>query len=140
MTLGALTFRPLKAAIRAITSQERTIAMLSGFFGALALLLAGIGLYGVMTYSVTRRAAEIGIRIALGAQRSDILRMVLSEGLRLAVIGIVLGAAGSLALTRVLASFRQACRPPRQTLAGLSRHLLQDRRCTHRAWCLCDGR
>jgi putative ABC transport system permease protein len=71
-------------------------------FAALALVLAVIGLYGVMAYSVVQRTAEIGIRLAIGAQRADILRMVMLQGLRLSLSGIVLGAAAAAVLTRLI--------------------------------------
>jgi putative ABC transport system permease protein len=83
-------------------AKERVTAMLSGFFAALALLLASIGLYGLMSYTVTRRTREIGIRVALGAQRNDVLRMFLRQGLLLACAGIAVGLPASLALTRLL--------------------------------------
>ncbi len=86
------TFREYKQAIRANTVQERMLAMLSGFFGALALLLAALGLYGVMTYAVSRRRAEIGIRMALGATPSASVRFVLQRATVLVAIGVVLGA------------------------------------------------
>jgi predicted permease len=84
--------------------QERLIATLSSFFGLLALLLASLGLYGVMAYSVTRRTREIGIRLALGAQTSDVLKLVVRQGMTLALIGIGLGIAAAWALTRVLSN------------------------------------
>jgi predicted permease len=90
------TFRPYKQAIRANTIQERMLAMLSGFFGALALFLAGLGLYGVMTYAVSRRRTEIGIRMALGAGPAAAVRLVLLRAAVLVGSGVVLGAALSL--------------------------------------------
>jgi putative ABC transport system permease protein len=81
---------------------ERMIAVLLSIFGSVALLLAAIGVYGVMAYSVAQRSREIGIRMALGAERIDILRLVVGQGLTLVVIGTVIGLLLSLALTRVL--------------------------------------
>jgi predicted permease len=83
--------------------RERVFAILSAFFGALALLLAGIGLYGLMAYNVTRRTQEIGVRIALGAARKNVLSMILRETLGLTGIGIVLGLACALAAAQLLA-------------------------------------
>jgi putative ABC transport system permease protein len=80
-------------------------------FAALALVLAAAGIYGVLSYSVRRRLREIGIRLALGAKVGDVLRLVILEGMRPTVIGIVLGIAGALALTRVLASMIFGVRP-----------------------------
>jgi putative ABC transport system permease protein len=94
------TFRPLSDQVDATLMQERLIAILSGLFGTLALLLAAVGLYGVTTYAVSRRRAEIGIRLALGAQRSDIIRLVLAKSLVMTGVGIVLGLAAGAAVTR----------------------------------------
>jgi predicted permease len=81
--------------------QERLFAKLTGFFGALALILVCVGLYGIMSYAVARRTNEIGIRMALGARRGNILGMVLREVLLLVGIGVALGIAGSLATARL---------------------------------------
>lgn len=83
---------------------ERLFARLLSLFGLVALTLAGIGLYGVMAYSVTQRTKEIGIRMALGAQRHNVLKLVLSQGMVVTVIGISVGVAGAIWLTRILRS------------------------------------
>jgi len=83
---------------------ERVIAMLSGFFAALALLLASIGLYGLMSYGVTRRTREIGVRVALGAQQGSVRWMILRETLALTLFGIAIGVPSGLAATRLIAS------------------------------------
>jgi ABC-type antimicrobial peptide transport system permease subunit len=85
--------------------RERLLAHLSGFLGALALLLACIGLYGVMAYGVTRRTSEIGVRMALGAVPGDVVRMVLRETILLAVGGIAIGIPAALWLTKLTKSF-----------------------------------
>jgi predicted permease len=85
----------------ALLQRRETMYLIAGFAG-LALMLAVIGLYGVMAYSVAQRTAEIGIRQAIGAQRTDILRMVLGQGLRLSLSGIILGAVAAAVLTRLL--------------------------------------
>jgi putative ABC transport system permease protein len=77
---------------------------LLGIFAALGLAVALLGVYGVVSYSVARRTQEIGVRMALGAARNDVLRMVLRQGLTLVAIGAIIGAAGALAATRVIAS------------------------------------
>ena len=88
----ALTFRPLADQVNASLTQERVVAMLSGFFGALALLLAGLGLYGVTSYAVSRRRTEIGIRMALGAAPAGVVRLVLSRVPLLVGLGVLVGA------------------------------------------------
>jgi predicted permease len=98
----SLEFRPLSTQLAESLNRERLLATLSGFFSALALLLATIGLYGVMSYNVARRRGEIGIRMALGAGAPRVLGMVLGEVVLLVVIGLTAGFAGAIASTRVL--------------------------------------
>jgi len=82
----------------------RTAAALSATLGALGLLLATIGLYGVLSYSVSQRTHEIGVRMALGAQPLDVIGLVIGQGARLVGIGIIVGIAASLAVTRLMSS------------------------------------
>jgi predicted permease len=84
--------------------QERLVARLSGFFGLLALVLASIGLYGLLAFEVARRTREIGIRTALGAQVGDVLRLVVRQGLSLTLVGTIAGIAAALSVTRYLKS------------------------------------
>jgi len=84
--------------------RERLFAILSAFFGGLALLLAGVGLYGLMAYNVTQRTQEIGVRIALGAARSNVLSMILRETLGMTGIGLALGLAGALGASQFVAN------------------------------------
>jgi putative ABC transport system permease protein len=90
---------------------SRSIATLSGFFGALAMILATIGLYGIMTYTVARRRNEIGVRIALGAEQIRVMRMVLGEVLVIVTVGIALGVAFAAAGTRLVATFLYGVSP-----------------------------
>jgi putative ABC transport system permease protein len=73
-----------------------------GLFSGTALLLAAVGLYGVISYSVTRRMTEFGIRMAMGAEAGDVVKLVAGQGLKLAAVGVLIGAAGALALTRLI--------------------------------------
>jgi predicted permease len=98
----SFTFRPLEQQIDAARHQERVIAWLSTFFGGLALLLAAIGLFGIASSTIVRRRTEIGIRMALGAQRGDVVRLALRQTVLATVAGLAIGLAGAAALTRYL--------------------------------------
>jgi predicted permease len=91
--------------VSASMSAQRLPMILLGAFAVLALVLASVGIYGVLSYTVAQRVQEIGIRMALGARRPDVLRMVIGQGLQLAIVGVVIGAVAALALARLLSSF-----------------------------------
>jgi putative ABC transport system permease protein len=97
-------FRTFSQVYSASLGSRRFNVILVGFFGITALLLATAGVFGVMAYSISRRTREIGVRVALGAGSGDVLRMVLGQGLRTVFVGVVIGIAGSLALTRTVES------------------------------------
>jgi ABC-type antimicrobial peptide transport system permease subunit len=90
---------------------ERAFAAVCGFFGLLALVLASIGLYGIMSYGVTRRTNEIGIRMALGASGVNVVRMVMRESLVLVSLGVGIGLAGALAGARLMTGFLYGMQP-----------------------------
>jgi putative ABC transport system permease protein len=94
--------KPMKALLAESIGSQRFNMMLLVIFAVLAMVLAGIGIYGVMSYAVTQRTHEIGIRMALGAQVTDVMRMIIRQGILLVIIGMALGLAVALALTRVL--------------------------------------
>jgi ABC-type antimicrobial peptide transport system permease subunit len=91
--------------------QERTISHLAGFFSLSALTLACLGLYGILSYGVARRTREIGLRMALGAQRYSVLSMVIRRGMVLVLVGCGLGVILAIALTRVVASLLYGVTP-----------------------------
>jgi len=97
--------RTMEENMAATVAQPRFRTWLIGIFAALALVLAAVGVYGVMSYTVTQRTSEIGIRVTLGAQPEDVFRIVVGEGLRLALAGVGVGILAALALTRLLQSF-----------------------------------
>ena len=92
----------MQEVVNASISTRRITLILLGVFSCLALALAGIGIYGVISYSVAQRAREIGIRMALGATRWDVLRLVLAQGGKISAAGIAIGTAASLVLTRLM--------------------------------------
>jgi putative ABC transport system permease protein len=92
-------------------AQQRFNMLLLGAFAALALILAGVGIYGVMSYTASQRAHEIGIRMALGGQRRDVLRLIVGEGARLTLVGILIGIVGALGLSRLVASLLFEVKP-----------------------------
>jgi predicted permease len=103
--------RTMEQVVAQHTAGARTASLLVGLFAALALLLAAVGIYGVMAYLVAQRTQEIGIRMALGARRSDVLRLVVGRGLMLTLIGVAIGNACALGLTRFLASLLYEVKP-----------------------------
>jgi putative ABC transport system permease protein len=107
----AITFTPLKQQVDAALVQERILAMLSGFFGALALLLAGLGLYGMTWYAVSRRRSEIGVRMALGATPASVVRLVLSRVSILVSAGVLVGLGVCLWASKLVAPLLYAVQP-----------------------------
>jgi predicted permease len=121
----ALQTKTIQQTTSQILTQERVTALLSAFFAALALLLASIGLYGLMSYAVTRRTREIGIRVALGAQRENVLWIVLRETLALAMIGLAIGIPCAIAVCRLISSLLFGLSPSDlPTIAAVSLLLL----------------
>jgi putative ABC transport system permease protein len=110
-SIAAYDIRPMEQVRSESVSQRRFVLLLVGAFGALALLMAAVGVYGVMALIVTERTPEIGIRLALGAQPSAVLRLVVVQGVTLAAVGIAIGVVVSLALTPLLTSQLFGIRP-----------------------------
>jgi len=102
---------PLEQVVYESIAQPRFFAVVMAFFGAMALLLSAIGVFAVLSYSVRQRTHEIGIRMALGAEKRDVLGMVVGQGIRLALIGVAIGIVGALALTRFLSSLLYGVTP-----------------------------
>jgi predicted lysophospholipase L1 biosynthesis ABC-type transport system permease subunit len=103
--------RPIGDEVRDALAQDRIVAELSGFFGGLALLLAGLGLYGVTSYAVARRRAELGIRMALGAAPASVMRLVLARVSALVAAGVAVGAALALAAARLVTTLLYGLEP-----------------------------
>ncbi|HEY2017803.1 MAG TPA: ABC transporter permease [Bryobacteraceae bacterium] len=107
----SLEFKTLAVKVNESLEREQLLATLSGLFGGLALLLGTVGLYGLMSYSVARRRKEIGIRMALGAERNRVVRMVLGEVALLVGVGLAVGLGAAVATTRLVANFLYGLRP-----------------------------
>jgi predicted permease len=122
ITLGKV--QPLTAIIDGQLGKERVLALLAGCFGLLALVLTSIGVYGVISYAVERRSREIGIRIALGARRAAISGMLVGDVAAVATVGVVLGGAGSVAVSRALRGMLFGIAPDDYSTAAISAALL----------------
>ncbi len=104
MDLPLYAVKTLDEHVTATLTPQRLLAYLASGFGVLALLLAAIGLYALLVYTVSERTQEIGIRMALGAQKRDVMRLFISWGIKLAISGIVVGLAGAAGLTQLMKS------------------------------------
>jgi putative ABC transport system permease protein len=119
--LPVTQLKTMEQVISESTAPRRFNMILVVVFAFAALLLASVGLYGVMAYSVTQRTQEIGVRMAMGAQQGDILKMVMRWGMLLTIIGIGIGIAGALAITRLLTDFLFGVKPADAvTFAGVA--------------------
>jgi ABC-type antimicrobial peptide transport system permease subunit len=111
----------LRHANAVVLVPQRVAAIVTGALGAIGLLMATVGLYGIISYSVNRRSREIGIRVALGARQADVLGMVVREGMRLATIGVAIGLVLAAAATRLMSAFLFSVSPlDAVTFAGMS--------------------
>src|SRR6185295_7986084 len=110
-TLPPPLIRTMDDLLSETVAQPRLQAGLLSLFAGVALLLAAVGLYGVLAYSVTQRQREIGVRLALGAQKRDLLALVLGQGMRLTLLGVGIGVAAALALTRIIRSLLYGVTP-----------------------------
>jgi predicted permease len=119
------TVKTMDEVVNASVHQERVIAQLGGFFSIFALALACLGLYGVLSFAIVQRTREIGMRVALGAQRHHILSLVIGHGVRLSLLGAVIGVAGAFAATRLVSSLLFGVAPSDPTtFVGVSLLLL----------------
>ena len=119
-----LDFKTLARQLADSLQRERMLAVLSGLFGALALALALLGLYGVMSYSVARRRGELGVRIALGAVRGQVIRMVLREVTVVVLLGMIIGVAGATAASKLVTTFLYGLRPTEPGIYALAAAVL----------------
>jgi len=117
----SLTFRPLREQVDDQLVRERLVALMSGFFGVLALAMAGVGLYGVTAYAVSCRRTEIGVRMALGADTSRVVRLVVGRVARLVAVGVIIGVGISLWAAKFAAALLYGLEPrDTLTIAGAS--------------------
>ena len=123
-TVPITNVRPLTVAISDTVTQSRFYTFLFGLFGALGLVLTMSGVYGVISYTVSQRTQEIGIRMALGATRQNVVRLVLMQGLVLSVVGAVVGLAISFALSRLIVSLLFSVTPTDLTTFGIATAVL----------------
>jgi putative ABC transport system permease protein len=110
-TVRVRDVRTMNDVVNDTVRQERLIAQLGGFFGAFALALACLGLYGVLSFAVVQRTREIGVRVALGAQPRDVLSLVIGMGLKLVLVGSFIGLAGALTATRLVSNLLYGVTP-----------------------------
>ena len=119
--LPLYNIKTLRTEIDESLVQDRLVMWLSAAFGALAVLLTALGLYGVLTFSVARRTREIGIRVALGAQRRDVFRLIMIRGVILVGVGVAVGLGASIAFSRLIGSLLFGVEPNNaMTLAAVS--------------------
>ena len=109
--LAVADIRTMEEVVASSLAERRLLMLLLTIFAGAALTLAAVGIYGVIGYSVTQRTQEIGIRMALGAQRADVLRMVMGRAVLLAFVGIAIGGASALLLTRLMTGLLYATTP-----------------------------